>query len=348
MTTDAVAPPVETTAANGHGDTRSTVGFAALTLGSIGVVYGDIGTSPLYALREAVNAASAGGTATPLAVLGVVSSILWTLIMVVTLKYVVILLRADNNGEGGTLALMALAQRAVTKAAGTIVLLGIISAALFFGDAVITPALSVLSAIEGIKLVTSSLDPYVVPLTVIILLALFAVQSRGTARVAAFFGPIMLVWFVVIGLAAIPAILKQPQVLYAISPFYAVSFMLHHGIIGFVTLGAVFLAVTGAEALYADLGHFGKKPIQTAWLFIVLPALALNYLGQGALVIADPKVVDNPAFLPFYLMFPDWARGPMVVLAAIATVIASQAVITGAYSLTRQAIQLGLMPRFEI
>ncbi len=348
MTTDVVAPPAETTAANGHGDAHSTAGFAALTLGSIGVVYGDIGTSPLYALREAVVAASAGGTATPQAVLGVISLILWSLIIVVTLKYVVFLMRADNHGEGGTLALMALAQRGVAKAGGAIVLLGIVSAALFFGDAVITPALSVLSAIEGVKLVAPSAETYVVPITVVILLALFAVQSRGTARVAAFFGPIMLIWFFVIGLAAFPAILSQPQVLFSLNPLYAVSFMLHHGVIGFVTLGAVFLAVTGAEALYADLGHFGKKPIQTAWLFIVLPALTLNYLGQGALVISDPKVVENPDFLPFYLMFPEWARGPMVVLAAVATVIASQAVITGAYSLTRQAIQLGLMPRFEV
>src|SRR6201987_3647774 len=344
MNTDVVAPAPETAAVNGHGDAHTTASFAALTLGSIGVVYGDIGTSPLYALREAVVAASAGGAVTPQAVLGVVSLILWALIVVVTLKYVVILLRADNHGEGGTLALMALAQRAVTKAAGTIVLLGIISGALFYGDAVITPALSVLSAIEGIKLVTSSLDPYVVPVTVIILLALFAVQSRGTANVAAFFGPIMLVWFVVIGVPALPAIAQQPQVLLSLNPLYAVSFMLHHGIIGFVTLGAVFLAVTGAEALYADLGHFGKRPIQTAWLFIVLPSLALNYLGQGALVMRDAKAVENP----FFLMFPDWALLPMVILATVATVIASQAVITGAYSLTQQAIQLGLLPRFEI
>jgi KUP system potassium uptake protein len=348
MTSDIVAPAPETTAAGLHGDARSTTGFGALTLGSIGVVYGDIGTSPLYALREAVVAASAGGAVTSQAVLGVLSLILWSLIVVVTLKYVVLLMRADNHGEGGTLALMALAQRGVTKAAGTLVLLGIISAALFFGDAVITPALSVLSAIEGIKLLAPASGPYVVPITVLILLALFAVQSRGTARVAAFFGPIMLIWFLAIGLASFPAILGQPEVLLSLNPLYAISFMLHHGIIGFITLGAVFLAVTGAEALYADLGHFGKRPIQTAWLFIVLPALALNYLGQGALVIADPMVVDNPDFLPFYLMFPDWARGPMVLLAAIATVIASQAVITGAYSLTRQAIQLGLIPRFEI
>src|SRR5216684_8421204 len=253
MTSDVVAPAAETTAANGHGEAHSTAGFKALTLGSIGVVYGDIGTSPLYALREAVIAASGpGGVANPQAVLGVVSLILWALIIVVTLKYVVILLRADNHGEGGTLALMALAQRAVSHGAGAIVLLGIVSGALFYGDAVITPALSVLSAIEGIKLVTAAFDPYVVPLTVVILFLLFAVQSRGTARVASFFGPVMVVWFLIIGLAALPPIARHPEVLFAINPFYAVSFMLHHGIIGFVTLGAVFLAVTGAEALYAD------------------------------------------------------------------------------------------------
>jgi len=339
MTTYIAVPASETTAANGHGSAHSTAGFKALMLGSIGVVYGDIGTSPLYALREAVIAASGTGPAAvvdPQAVLGVLSLILWALIVVVTLKYVLILLRADNHGEGGTLALMALAQRAVSRGAGAIVLLGIISGALFYGDAVITPALSVLSAIEGIKLVTSTFDPYVVPLTVVILIALFAVQSRGTAKVAAFFGPIMTVWFAVIAIAAITPL--------ALNPVHAVAFMLHHGIVGFVTLGAVFLAVTGAEALYADLGHFGKRPIQTAWLFIVLPSLALNYLGQGALLIADPRAIENP----FFLMFPDWALLPMVCLATVATVIASQAVITGAYSLTRQAIQLGLLPRFEI
>jgi KUP system potassium uptake protein len=345
MTTEVVAPAAEKMAVNGHGDAHSTAGFKALLIGSVGVVYGDIGTSPLYALREAVVAASGpSGVVTTQAVLGVVSLILWALIIVVTLKYVLVLLRADNHGEGGTLALMALAQRAVSRGAGTIVLLGIVSGALFYGDAVITPALSVLSAIEGIKLVTAALDPYVVPVTVLILLVLFAAQSRGTARVAAFFGPVMCVWFGVIAIAAISPIMRQPEVLLALNPVLAVSFMLHHGIIGFVTLGAVFLAVTGAEALYADLGHFGKRPIQTAWLFIVLPSLALNYLGQGALVIADPKALENP----FFLMFPDWALIPMVGLATLATVIASQAVITGAYSLTRQAIQLGLLPRFEI
>jgi KUP system potassium uptake protein len=334
-----------TPAANGHGEAHSTAGFKALMLGSIGVVYGDIGTSPLYALREAIVAASgAAGGVDPQAVLGILSLILWALIVVVTLKYVVILLRADNNGEGGTLALMALAQRAVAKNAPTIVLLGIISGALFYGDAVITPAQSVLSAIEGIKLVTVASEAYVVPLTMIILTALFAVQSRGTARVAAFFGPVMCAWFAVIAIAALPQIARRPEVLLALNPLHAVSFMIHHGIIGFVTLGAVFLAVTGAEALYADLGHFGKRPIQTAWLFIVLPSLALNYMGQGALLLADPNAIENP----FFLMFPDWALIPMVGLATVAAVIASQAVITGAYSLTRQAIQLGLMPRFEI
>src|SRR2546421_2030079 len=345
MTSDVATSAADTPAANGHAEAHSTATFKALMLGSIGVVYGDIGTSPLYALREAVVAASGTSSdAAPQAVLGVLSLILWALIVVVTLEYVLILLRADNNGEGGTLALMALAQRAVSRNAGTIVLLGVISGALFYGDAVITPAQSVLSAIEGIKLVTVASEAYVVPLTMIILMALFAVQSRGTARVATFFGPVMCVWFAIIAIAAIPAIARHPEVLLALNPLHAVSFMLHHGMIGFVTLGAVFLAVTGAEALYADLGHFGKRPIQTAWLFIVLPSLALNYMGQGALVLGDPKALENP----FFLMFPDWALIPMVALATLATVIASQAVITGAYSLTRQAIQLGLLPRFEI
>ena len=330
--------------ATASGEAHSTAAFSTLLLGSIGVVYGDIGTSPLYAFREAVTAASGSAAGTTGAVLGVLSLVLWALIVVVTLKYVVILLRADNNGEGGTLALMALAQRALgTKSAG-IIFLGIISGALFYGDAVITPALSVLSAIEGMKLATVALEPYVVPLTVVILLALFSVQSHGTARVAAFFGPLMTLWFVVIAVAAVPHIVRHPEVLFAFNPLHAVSFMLNHGVIGLVTLGAVFLAVTGAEALYADLGHFGKRPIQTAWLVIVLPSLALNYLGQGALVLGNPSAIENP----FFLMYPSWTLVPMVVLATIATVIASQAVITGAYSLTRQAIQLGLMPRFEI
>ena len=344
MTSDISVSAAETPAAESYGQAHSTASYKALMLGSIGVVYGDIGTSPLYAFREAINAAAGTGSIQPGIVLGVLSLILWTLIVVVTLKYVVILLRADNNGEGGTLALMALAQRALGTAGGGLVLLGIISGALFYGDAVITPALSVLSAIEGMKLATEALDPYIVPLTVIILAALFAVQSRGTARVAAFFGPLMCLWFAVIGIAAIPPILNQPQVFFALNPLLAFEFLLEHGVIGLVTLGAVFLAVTGAEALYADLGHFGKSPIRLSWLAIVLPSLALNYLGQAAMVLHNPVTVQNP----FFLMFPDWALVPMVVLATIATVIASQAVITGAYSLTQQAVQLGLLPRFEI
>jgi KUP system potassium uptake protein len=331
--------------AKGPPETSSRGAFWALTLGSIGVVYGDIGTSPLYALREAVTAA-AGDTGAPTreAVFGVLSLILWALIVVVTLKYVLILLRADNRGEGGTLALMALAQRALSKGAGAVVLCGIISAALFYGDAMITPALSVLSAIEGLKVVTPAFDAYVVPLTVVILVALFAVQSTGTARVASFFGPITSLWFVCIAISGIVAIAGDPEVLFALNPVHGVRFLLAHGIIGLVTLGAVFLAVTGAEALYADLGHFGRRPIQTAWVGLVLPSLALNYLGQGALVLADPKALANP----FFLLYPDWAVLPMVVLATIATVIASQAVITGAYSISQQAIQLGLLPRLEI
>jgi KUP system potassium uptake protein len=343
-----MSPPVAASGAvslNGNGPAHLKTAFLALTVGSIGVVYGDIGTSPLYALREAVAASiEPGGTVNREAVLGVLSLILWALIVTVTLKYVIVLLRADNHGEGGTLALMALAQRALRKGANVIVLCGIISAALFYGDAMITPALSVLSAIEGLKVATPAFDPYIVPLTMTILIALFAVQSRGTARVAAFFGPIMVLWFVVIAVAGFAHVATRPEILLAFNPFYAVVFLLSHGMIGLITLGAVFLAVTGAEALYADLGHFGRKPIQAAWLGLVLPSLALNYLGQGALVLADPNALKNP----FFLLYPDWALLPMVVLATVATVIASQAVISGAYSLSQQAIQLGLLPRLEI
>jgi len=328
----------------GNGEAYPTSGFWALTLGGIGVVYGDIGTSPLYAFHEAIVAATGGGEITEAAVFGVLSLIFWALMVIVTLKYVLILLRADNNGEGGTLTLMALAQRAVGRALPILFLLGTISGALFYGDAVITPALSVLSAVEGLKVATPAFDPYVVPLTVAILILLFAVQSRGTAKVAAFFGPVMLIWFVALAAGALYQIAAMPSVLNALNPYYALSFLGSHGVIGLVTLGAVFLAVTGAEALYADLGHFGRHPIQFAWLFVVFPALILNYLGQGALVLADPTAVENP----FFLLYPKWALYPMVALATAATVIASQAVITGAYSLTRQAIQLGLLPRLEI
>ena len=330
--------------ASASGEAHSRTGFWALTIGSIGVVYGDIGTSPLYAFREAIAAATKGGEVTNAAVLGVLSLIFWALIIVVTLKYVVFLLRADNKGEGGTLTLMALAQRALGRSTPILFLLGTISAALFYGDAVITPALSVLSAVEGLKVATPAFEPYVVPLTVVILVALFAVQSRGTAQVAAFFGPVMLIWFSAIAIAGLYHIAANPTVIAALNPWHAVSFLGEHGMIGLITLGAVFLAVTGAEALYADLGHFGRHPIQAAWIALVLPALVLNYLGQGALVLGNPKAIENP----FFLLYPDWALLPMVGLATCATVIASQAVITGAYSLTRQAIQLGLLPRLEI
>jgi KUP system potassium uptake protein len=313
----------------------------ALALGSIGVVYGDIGTSPLYAFREAV---AASGPVTRETVLGVLSLILWALIVVVTLKYVLLLLRADNNGEGGTLSLTALARRALGRRTTLVFLLGLIGAAMFLGDSMITPAISVLSAVEGLKLVTPAFEHSVVPLTIIILAVLFAVQRRGTAGVASFFGPVMAVWFVAIALAGVLHINDDPGVLLAINPYYAVSFIAGHGTIGLVTLGAVFLVVTGGEALYADLGHFGRKPIQTAWFALVLPALVINYFGQGALVLANPAAIENP----FYRLVPESLLLPMVVLATAATVIASQAVITGAYSLVSQATQLGMLPRLTI
>ena len=315
-----------------------------LALGSIGVVYGDIGTSPLYAFREAVVAAGESGPVTRDIVLGVLSLILWALIVVVTIKYVILLLRADNNGEGGTLSLTALATRAFGRRTALVFVLGVIGASMFLGDAVITPAISVLSAVEGLKLVTPAFHHYVVPLTIAILLALFAAQSRGTARVASFFAPVMVIWFVAIAAAGLLHIRDDPGVLAAINPAYAVAFLYGHGQIGLVTLGLVFLVVTGGEALYADLGHFGRKPIQTAWFGLVLPALLLNYFGQGAKVLADPAAIENP----FYRLVPDTLLLPMVVLATAATVIASQAVITGAYSLVYQAMHLGLLPRLAI
>jgi KUP system potassium uptake protein len=319
-------------------------GLLALALGSVGVVYGDIGTSPLYAFREAATAASGDQIVSRSVVLGVLSLIVWALIITVTLKYVLILLRADNNGEGGTLSLTALATRALGKRTALVFILGVIGASMFLGDSVITPAISVLSAVEGLKIASPAFSDFVVPLTVIILIALFAAQSRGTARVAAMFGPVMVVWFVSIAIAGGLHIRDDPTVLYAINPFYGVDFLLHHGTVGLVTLGAVFLVVTGGEALYADLGHFGRKPIQIAWLGLVLPALLINYFGQGAKVLADPSAIENP----FYKLVPETFLLPMVVLATAATVIASQAVITGAYSLVHQAIQLGLLPRLAI
>jgi len=264
-------------------------------------------------------------------VLGVLSMILWALIVVVTIKYVLILLRADNNGEGGTLSLTALAFRAIGRRTPVVLMLGVVGAAMFLGDSVITPAISVLSAVEGLKLAIPASEHFVVPIAIAILIGLFAVQRRGTARVAAFFGPIMVVWFFAIALAGLLHISDDWRVFAAVNPYYAVSFLAQHGHIGLVTLGAVFLAVTGGEALYADLGHFGRRPIQMAWFVLVFPALLLNYLGQGALVLAHPETAGNP----FFLMYPDWALPPMVLLATMATIIASQAVITGAFSLSR-------------
>src|SRR5215813_2668416 len=342
MARDGTVSPAKS---NGSSGTTAASAFWALTLGSIGVVYGDIGTSPLYAVRQSVLAAvGPNEPASEAIILGILSLIIWSLILIVTIKYVTILMRADNRGAGGTLALMALANRALGGHSGTVVLLGIISGALFYGDAILTPALSVLSAIEGLKVATPAFEAYVVPITVAILVALFTVQARGTAKVATFFGPVMLLWFVVIAVVGLWHVGQNLVVLSAFHPLHGVIFLLNHGFVGLVTLGAVFLVVTGSEALYADLGHFGRRPIRTAWLWVVLPALTVNYLGQGALLLTEPKSIQNP----FFRLYPDWALLPMVGLATVATVIASQAVITGAYSLTQQAIQLGLLPRFEV
>ncbi len=327
------------------GEAAAGVGpFAALVIGSAGVVYGDIGTSPLYAFREAVTSAQQAGLDSRASVLGVLSLILWALILIVTGKYVLLLLRADNKGEGGTFALMSLVQSAAGRNASLVLGLGMIGASFFYGDSVITPAISVLSAVEGLTLLQPGLDVAVLPISLFILVGLFAVQPFGTAKVATLFGPIMLAWFAVLGIGGVAHIVDDPSVFYALNPWYGIRFLAVNGLSGIWTLGFVFLAVTGAEALYADLGHFGRKPIQTAWLALVLPALTLNYLGQGALVLARPGALKDS----FYNLYPGWALVPMLLLATFATVIASQAVITGTFSLTRQAIQLGLLPRFSI
>ncbi|MDO8411650.1 MAG: potassium transporter Kup [Phenylobacterium sp.] len=321
-------------------------GFWALALGSVGVVFGDIGTSPLYAMREALAHSRSGGT-DELAVFGVVSLVTWALILIVTLKYVVFLLQADNKGEGGTLALMALARRALGRRSGAVFFLGMVGAALFYSDGIITPALSVLSAVEGLKVAPglgTALAPFVLPISAGILIALFMVQSRGTASVARFFGPITALWFVTLAGLGILHIFDAPRILMGLSPHYGILFLLDNGFLGFVILGSVFLAVTGAEALYADMGHFGKGPIRAAWVILVLPALLLNYLGQGALVLDNPEARLNP----FFEMIPEFAFWPILILATAATVIASQAVITGAFSVTQQAVQLGLLPRIDI
>jgi KUP system potassium uptake protein len=337
-------PEADRTDAHGHN-------FWAMALGSVGVVYGDIGTSPLYALKASLEHVRVTG-AQAHDIIGIVSLLIWALVFIVTVKYVLFIMRADNKGEGGTLSLMALAQHAVGRRTLPIFLLGVAGAALFSGDAIITPAISVLSAVEGLKLpaVKQYVDfsPYILPITMVILVTLFMVQSRGTAKVAAFFGPIMVLFFGTLAVLGLTHIFDEPEILNAINPINGVSFLFSHGAQSFTTLGLVFLAVTGAEALYADMGHFGRKPIQLAWVFFVLPALILNYLGQGAFVLAHPEMVKQADFSPFYQLAPDWALIPLIGLATVATIIASQAVITGAFSIVRQAIQLGLLPRMEI
>jgi KUP system potassium uptake protein len=316
-----------------------------MLLGVLGVVYGDIGTSPLYALRASVQHFGAGGV-TAWVVLGLLSLIFWALVLTVTVKYVVFILRADNRGEGGILALMALAQRSASTAGGrwAVALIGMIGACLFFADGIITPAISVLSAVEGLKVVSPAFEESVVPLSVIILIALFLVQYRGTSSMGAIFGPICALWFATIGLLGLIQIVQAPAVLIALSPSFAIRFCASHPLGAFIAMGSVVLAVTGAEALYADMGHFGKRPIRYAWLYFVLPALTLNYFGQGALLLADPEALVNP----FFLLAPEWFRLPLVVLATAATIIASQAMISGAYSVARQCVQLGFAPRLEV
>jgi KUP system potassium uptake protein len=319
--------------------------FAALTLGAVGVVYGDIGTSPLYAFRESLKAAASdAGQVEPAAVFGILSLLIWALIVIVTLKYVLFLLRVDNRGEGGILALYTMVRLAIGRRSLPVLALAIFGAALFFGDAIITPAISVLSAIEGTELIFAGMEPFVVPITIGILLALFFVQHKGTGAIAGAFGPITALWFLTLAALGVWNIVAAPQVLAAFNPLYGVQFLLVHPPVAFIILGAVFLAVTGAEALYADLGHFGRKPIMLAWFALVFPALVLNYLGQGALVLTHPELADNV----FFAMCPPQLLPVLVILATVATVIASQAVITGAFSMGRAAIQLGLLPRLAI
>lgn len=319
--------------------------LAALTLGALGVVYGDIGTSPLYALREVF--ATKHATLSEPDILGVLSLVFWTLTIIVTLKYVTLIMRANNNGEGGTMALMALSSQATRdrpRLRTALIVMGILGAALFYGDGVITPAISVLSAIEGLEVATPAFKPYVVPITLAVLTVLYAVQRFGTGAMGRWFGPFTVFWFVVIGFWGVWWIVRAPQVLLALNPWHALSFGIGHGHVTLLVLGAVFLAVTGAEALYADMGHFGKKPIQLAWFVLVFPALVLNYFGQGALMLIEPAKADNP----FFNMVPSWFLLPMVVLATLATVIASQATISGTFSVTKQAIQLGYLPRLRV
>ena len=316
----------------------------ALVIGALGVVYGDIGTSPIYKLRECLKAT--GGENAPDVVLGLLSLIFWSLMVVVTAKYVMFVMRADNDGEGGIMALLGLAAHTMTdpKRRVALLMVGLAGAALFYGDGMITPAISVLSAVEGLEVAAPLLKPYVIPLALVVLVGLFVVQSSGSERIGAFFGPVMALWFAMLAVSGLVQVVHQPGVLAALNPVHALRFLFGHGWIGFLTLGSVFLAMTGAEALYADMGHFGRGPIRLDWFAFVVPALVLNYFGQGALVLSDPAALDSP----FYKLFPDWAVYPVVLLATAATVIASQAVISGAFSLSQQAMQLSLLPRLDV
>ncbi len=335
----AASAPADSAAHEPHGK------LLPLAVGAIGVVFGDIGTSPLYSLKESFAGPHPLLIDRP-HIFGVLSLIFWTMTLVVTIKYVLVTMRADNDGEGGSLALLALIVRHRDRMKWTrgIVLLGVLATALFYGDAIITPAISVLSAVEGIKVVSPSFEPYIVPAALLILIGLFLIQSRGTAKVGLVFGPIMLFYFIVIGVMGIGGVVRDPRILGAINPWWALNFFLLDPMLAFLALGSVVLAVTGAEALYADMGHFGRRSISVAWLYLAFPCLLLNYLGQSALLLDDPSAIDNP----FFRMAPDWARLPLVALATVATVIASQAVISGAFSVTQQAIQLGFLPRLKI
>lgn len=326
-----------------HSRSTSQKSLFGLMIGAIGVVYGDIGTSPLYALRE-VFTHERGLALNNLNLFGALSLFFWSLTLVVTIKYIVFVLRADNRGEGGTFALLALVRQVVKRHTIFITALGIVGAALFYGDGIITPAISVLSAVEGLAVKAANMERFVVPITLGILVVLFAVQQHGTDMLARFFGPVTCLWFLAIGLAGIAQIIQNPSILIAMNPLYAFDFFVDHPLVSFITLGTIVLAITGVEALYADMGHFGVRPIRIAWLAFVMPALTLNYFGQGALLLARPDAINNP----FYNMVPDWGLYPMIVLATCATIIASQAMISGAFSVTQQAIQLGFMPRIKI
>jgi KUP system potassium uptake protein len=345
------SPTPEHAPGDGHGHARPALhagGAAALTLGALGVVFGDIGTSPLYALQTVFNSDHHAVAPSHTSVFGVVSLVFWTITILVSIKFVSLIMRADNEGEGGIVALIAKVQAATLKGPRglkyILVLLGVFGAALFYGDGMITPAISVLSAVEGVEVVSPSLHDWIVPAAVAILTLLFAVQRFGTGVVGRLFGPIMVLWFLLLAVTGVVEVTRNPEILKAISPSYAITFLFEHGGTAFIALGSVVLTVTGGEALYADMGHFGRRPIQRAWFWLVFPALLLNYMGQGALILRDASTIENP----FFLLVPDWSRIPVVVLATAATVIASQAVISGAFSMTRQAMQLGFLPRVTI